>query len=258
MLEHKQAEEARELFTSEDVARKVMEKIGELIAKLPATFSLKEADARFPTLYDDSLNTILRQELVRYNLLLQLIKSDLTKTEIMLKGNAEPDEGLENICGHILNGTVPDTWRMVHPVFRRQGSLAVWFDAVCERVRTFVEWVANGRPKVFWLSAFWNLPGFLTAVRLNYARKAVIPIEKVGFDCEFFDYNAELPEDKTSAGVYVRGLYLENAAWDADKELLVEAATKQRYCKMPIVPCLYHLTIVVPYPQSGRQGWTKR
>ncbi len=228
-------QEARELFSSEDVAKKVRDKLSALLAKLPPSLNMKEADSKFPILYDDSVNTILLQELERYNSLLSLVKSDLSNAETMLRGNKEPEPALETLCDHLLNDTIPDTWRMPHPALGggHSRSLAQWVEAVCERVHVFADWVANGRPQIFWLSAFWNLPGFLVAVKLNYARRAVKQVDRLEFDCGFLGVG-EKPQ--AGEGVYVRGVYLENAAWEPGKRQLVEAATKQRYCAMPTVP----------------------
>ena len=40
---------------------------GDILAKLPPNYDLEKVIAKYPVSYNESMNTVLRQELIRYN-----------------------------------------------------------------------------------------------------------------------------------------------------------------------------------------------
>ena len=78
-------------------------------------------------------------------------------------------------------------------------------------------WAQKGHPKSFWLSGFFFPHGFITGVLQTYARKHIQPIDqlKLEFDIKKWlspDDVINSPED----GIYVYGLYLENAYFNIE------------------------------------------
>ena len=49
----------------------------DILTRLPALFDVEEVQARFPSVYDESMNTVLLQEVGRYNNLLGVVRKAL-------------------------------------------------------------------------------------------------------------------------------------------------------------------------------------
>jgi hypothetical protein len=101
---------------------------------------------------------------------------------------------------------------------------------------------------VFNLGAFYHPEEFLTAVLQVYARE-----HKVPFDCLQWATDPMAPGKITEArqeGIYVEGLFLEGAKWDAATSSLIECGQIELITKMPVV----HLK---PTEKTGIYDMTK-
>ena len=54
--------------------------------RMPEPFDIEEAEKRYPIVYMESMNTVLIQELIRYNVLLREIRESLDMLEKAVKG----------------------------------------------------------------------------------------------------------------------------------------------------------------------------
>jgi dynein heavy chain, axonemal len=62
--------------------------------RTPDVFNIEEIMKKYPTDYNESMNTVLVQELVRYNRLLEVMKSSLVSLKKALKGLVVMSEDL--------------------------------------------------------------------------------------------------------------------------------------------------------------------
>lgn len=128
---------------------------------------------------------MLVQEIVRYNRLLEVVKVSLMNFKKAIKGIVVMSEDLEKMGNSLYNNQVPKMW--ADRGFLSLKPLSSWLEDLIKRVNFLSEWVANGTPKVFWISGLFFPQAFITGMLQNYARKEVIAIDKVSFDFIYMD-----------------------------------------------------------------------
>lgn len=88
--------------------------IGEMAAYLqtrtPPVIDLEMVGKKYPTSYEESMNTVLFQECVRYNRLLADMKVSLVNVQMALKGEIVMSEELEKMSNSIFDNLVPKSW----------------------------------------------------------------------------------------------------------------------------------------------------
>ncbi|KAB7504869.1 hypothetical protein Anas_01838 [Armadillidium nasatum] len=156
----------------------------DILSRLPKLFDVDAALAKFPTLREQSLNTVLLQEMCRYNTLISTITSSLQSVLRALAGTVTGTESLtektEEVLINIRTGRVPSLWKSKsYPTLKSLGSYII---DLCQRLDYFQKWYENGIPSVFWISGFFFTQSFLTAVLQNHARKHGISIDQLWFD----------------------------------------------------------------------------
>jgi dynein heavy chain len=96
----------------------------DLAAKTPAPFDLEMVSQKFPTEYTESMNTVLFQEVIRYNKLLVVMAEMLINVQKAVKGEVVMSEELDKMSTSLFNNQVPLKWAGVG--FLSLKPLASW------------------------------------------------------------------------------------------------------------------------------------
>ncbi|XP_075210784.1 dynein heavy chain 3, axonemal [Lycorma delicatula] len=204
----------------------------DISVKLPQLFDVEYVSEKYPVLYNQSMNTVLRQETIRFNRLLSVVKLTLIDVVKAVKGLVVMSQDLEEVYSTMIIGRVPNTWASKsYPTLKPLGS---YISDLIMRLKFLQNWIDNGVPSVYWLSGFFFTQSFLTGVLQNFARREHIPIDQLGFQFEVTKFGNTVPGEP-DFGVYCKGLFLEGARWDNELHMLNESYPKILFDVIPVI-----------------------
>lgn len=220
-----------------DLAREIEEKLPSLIDSKRAAAVISRTDSNGQT---DSLAVVLQQEVDRFAQLLQGMRTSLDQIQKAINGEVLTTQELEGMYDDFLSNRVPKLWeRLAYPSLK---PLASWIRDLHRRIAFLNSWMKNGQPNAFWLSGFFFPQGFLTGVLQRHARQYRVPIDSLAFTFKaldvFDEHNVERPPED---GVYIYGLHLDGACWDAKAGCLDDPAVGQAarelggFARLPVI-----------------------
>jgi dynein heavy chain len=196
-------------------------------------FPMDEISSRYPLAYEESMNTVLTQECIRYNKLIKKYNQTLIDILKALKGLVVMSGELEDMANSLFTNQVPALWtKVAYPSLK---PLSAWVDELVARIKFIQGWVDSGAPPAFWVSGFFFQQAFLTGTLQNYARKYQVAIDSVSFGFHVLDSEGPDIETKPEDGCYIYGLFLEGAAWDPKGHSLCESAPKELFMQFPAI-----------------------
>jgi len=203
-----------------------------ILEKLPKNFDMEDAAKKRPLKHYESMNTVLQQELLRFNKLLTEVRTTLINLRKAIKGEVVMSLELEALGNSLFDNQVPELWmKASYPSLK---PLASYISDFIHRLKFMEDWVENGAPSSFWISGFFFTQSFLTGVKQNFARKYVIAIDKIDFEFEILGKAEHADTSKPAPdGAYINGLYLEGARWNNELGALYDSFPKVLFSQMP-------------------------
>lgn len=228
----------------------------DLQSKIPKQFDIEAITLKYPTIFEESLNSLLAQECGRFNILLQKMSETAVELIKALQGKTIMSEELEKVLQALQMNKIPEEFaKYSYPSLKPFNSYLADLE---QRVKFFDNWVKHGKPQVYNISVFFFAQGFLTSVLQNYARKYSVAIDTISFrfglttgvmdDEKYIESENTLspqivrqlmptPASFDNAGdnTFITGLYMEAARLNEQTLRIEEAAPRELYYKMPVL-----------------------
>lgn len=208
----------------------------DVLERLPQTWDIVKVQKVYPTMYTESMNTVLAQEITRFNVLIDTIRGSFNDIKKAVKGLLLMSAALEVAFYEVFDGKTPGMWlKNSYPSLKPMGG---YVNDLLERLKFFANWVDHGTPINFWFSGIYFQQAFTTGTSQNYARTYQIPIDTLSFN---FAYpKKQEATEKPKDGVLCHGIFFEACRWDWDNWEIAESAPKVLFAAVPtlhLVPC---------------------
>uniref|UniRef100_A0A803V1B2 Dynein axonemal heavy chain 8 n=1 Tax=Ficedula albicollis TaxID=59894 RepID=A0A803V1B2_FICAL len=206
----------------------------DMLEKLPPDYIPHEVKARLVKMGAlNSMNIFLRQEIDRMQKVITVVRTSLNDLKLAIEGTIVMSENLRDALDNMYDARIPQVWRRVS---WESSTLGFWFTELLERNAQLSNWIFHGRPKVFWITGFFNPQGFLTAMKQEATRAHKDwALDKVAIHNDVLKLTREEIILPPSEGVYIYGLYLEGAGWDKRRSILIESTPKILFVQLPVL-----------------------
>jgi dynein heavy chain len=198
--------------------------------KCPPNLTYKEPEI------ETSLHVVLRQEILRYNRLLNIVRESSKMLVDAVNGLVVMSDSLSEMYISFINGKVPALW--TNAAYPSLKPLVSWFADLVARVDFIKTWATKGEPGIFWIGGFFFPQSFMTGILQNFSRKHLVPVNTLSFKTETLrdppDKIAKAPED----GVYIYGMFFDGADWDKETMTMKDPKVGSAYAQVPVIHLL--------------------
>jgi len=181
----------------------------------------------------NSLGVFLGQELVRFNGLIEVMKSTLHQLQRAIKGEVVMSGELEAMYNCFVFQKVPAPWESAgYPCLK---PLPSWVEDFLRRIQFMGDWLLHGPQNAYWLSGFFFPQGFMTAVKQTYSRNKMIAVDTLRIGCEVTGWDKDDVTQPPEYGAYVYGLFMEAGRFDRSSMTMEDSKPRVLFDEMPCI-----------------------
>ena len=218
-----------------------MTQLSSVAARLPRLLDEDLARHKLKPTFEESMNTVLLNEVRRYNELLRAVLDDVANLRLAGVGEEMLSRRLNDMTKSIQCGDLPGEWRSIS--YPSDLRLNEWISDLGERFRKLRDWIDDGTtPRSFWLGGFFFPHAFIGAIFQNHARRLDTPLDQLEMTAAVLCDGAELAG--ATEGTIITGLHLHGASWNAEGNCIDESRPQELYARVPPVHFL-------PQPREG-------
>jgi dynein heavy chain len=204
----------------------------QILLRIREPFDLAAAARLRPSSYLNSLNTVLLQEIQRFNKLTGKIRESTVALLSALKGESILTQELDAQATAFARGLIPTSWKpFSYPT--EKNVLGHYISDLAKRLQIIDQWMQAGPPTLHWLGGYFFPQCFLTAVLQNFARIRKIPIDSLVWQAKPC---VDQPILGTGdGGCVITGVSLEGASWDYEIGSLMELQGRDTAVPIPFL-----------------------
>ena len=155
-------------------------------ARMPEPYDTRKAHpSTFEKIESGAVNSkgvFLGQELVRFNILIQVMKATLVELDKAIRGVVVMSGPLEAMYNSFVLLRVPPQWENAgYPCLK---PLNTWIEDYFERIDFMSKWLTEGPRPSYWISGFFFPQGFMTAIKQTYSRDYAIAVDTLCVTCQ--------------------------------------------------------------------------
>lgn len=212
-----------------DIAAKISD-------RMPGLFDLRKAHPEtFKKVGDaiTSLGVFLSQELMRFNVLVEVMVASLHQLQRAIKGEVVMSGELENMYSCFVFQKVPPAWESAgYPCLK---PLPSWVEDFLSRMDFMGRWLLQGPRVAYWLPGFFFPQGFMTAVKQTYSRDFKIAVDTLRIGCEMTALDQRDIEEPPVVGAYVFGLFMEGGRFNRNTMQIDDSLPRVLLDAMPCI-----------------------